>query len=251
MKNFVLIFLFLVISSMPATAERPLTVFAAASLSTVLPTVMLGWQGEVSISYGGSGVLARQVALGAPADLVLLANPRWMRWLEKTSAVEPATRVDLLSNRLVVIGTVGSPAVATLTPEMINVLLSSDRLSIGQTHSVPAGQYGKAFLQYAGLWESVKHRLAEAENVRVALSYVARQEAPLGIVYATDALAEPRVTPIFEIPSESHPPILYPLALRIDAPASALKLWQYLQSAAASEVFSQYGFLPPSPKAAK
>ena len=150
MKNFVLIFLFLVISSMPATAERPLTVFAAASLSTVLPTVMLGWQGEVSISYGGSGVLARQVALGAPADLVLLANPRWMRWLEKTSAVEPATRVDLLSNRLVVIGTVGSPAVATLTPEMINVLLSSDRLSIGQTHSVPAGQYGKAFYSMLG-----------------------------------------------------------------------------------------------------
>jgi molybdate transport system substrate-binding protein len=232
----------LIFSAFPAAAERPATVFAAASLSTVLTDIVHAWGGAASVSYGGSGLLARQVALAAPADLVLLANPIWMDWLEQRGAVLPATRKDLLANRLVVIAPAGAKRLDALTPDVVNRLLAGGRFAIGQTDSVPGGQYAKAYLQNAGLWLGLKDRLAETENVRVALSYVARREAPLGIVYATDAIAEQRVVSIFDIPKSRHPPIWYPLALTPMASQNAKDFWIFLQSTTAAAIFAMHGF---------
>jgi len=231
-------------SALPAVAERPVTVFAAASLSTVLGDIVAAWEGPVSVSYGGSGLLARQVALGAPADLVLLANPQWMDWLVQNSAIISDTRQDLLANRLVLIGPAGAPQIPNPTLDKILKILGNGRLAIGQTDSVPAGQYARAYLQNTGLWTGVQHALAEAENVRVALSYVARGETPLGIVYATDAKAEQQVTAIFDIPPDSHPAIRYPLALTTTAQNSATDFLNFLLSAKASAIFDAHGFTP-------
>ena len=240
-KRFV-IFLYLAFFALPAFAERPITMFAAASLSTVLTDVVAAWGGAVSVSYGGSGLLARQVALGAPADIVLLANPQWMDWLVQNGAVIASTRKDLLSNQLVLIGPAHAEQLPNPTLVQILEILGSGRLALGQTDSVPAGQYARAYLQNANLWAGVKHALAEAENVRVALSYVARGEAPLGIVYATDAKAEPRVTALFTIPPESHPTVRYPLALTATAHAPATRFLKFLLSADASAIFDAHGF---------
>ena len=235
---------YLAFSALPAVAERPITVFAAASLSTVLSDVITAWKGAVSVSYGGSGLLARQVALGAPADLVLLANPNWMDWLVQNDAVFPDTRQDLLANRLVLIGPAGAEKISDPSLDKILDILGSGRLAIGQTDSVPAGQYARAYLQNTGLWTGVEHALAEAENVRIALSYVARREAPLGIVYATDAKAEPQVKAIFDIPPDSHPAIRYPVALTMTAQAPAKNFLTFLLSAEASAIFDAHGFTP-------
>ena len=242
MIRWLILCLCLSFSAVPAATERPVTVFAAASLSTVLTDIINAWGGAASVSYGGSGLLARQVALAAPADLVLLANPMWMDWLEHKGAVLPATRRDLLANRLVVIAAVGAQRLQALTPDVIDHLLAGGRLAIGQTDSVPGGQYAKAYLQNAGLWLGFKDRLAETENVRVALSYVARRETALGIVYATDAMAEPRVVSIFDIPKARHPPIRYPLVLTAAASQNAKDFWMFLQSTAAAEIFAAHGF---------
>ena len=156
----------------------------------------------------------------------------------------PDTRQDLLANRLVLIGPAGAEKISNPSLDVILDILGSGRLAIGQTDSVPAGQYARAYLQNTGLWTGVEHALAEAENVRIALSYVARREAPLGIVYATDVKAEPQVKAIFDIPPDSHPAIRYPVALTITAQAPAKKFLTFLLSAEANAIFDAHGFTP-------
>ena len=233
-----------VVSPAKVTAE-PLRVFAAASLKTALDQIATEFSKDtgtqVSISYAGSSALARQIGLGAPADVFISANVGWMDELEQQERVVKGTRIDLLRNRLVVIATSQSVHLGNLGE--LSHALGDGRLAMAQTNAVPAGIYGKAALQHAGVWDDLSERVAQTDNVRAALALVATGAAPFGIVYQTDANAETRVSVAFNIPETAHPPIIYPAATVRDTETSRAFL-RHLQSNAARQVFLSQGFTP-------
>jgi molybdate transport system substrate-binding protein len=229
-----------------ARAER-VTVFAAASLKTALDQVAAGFMAEtgheVRISYAGSGALARQIMAGAPADLFISAAPEWMDQVDGTGLVQEGTRRDFLGNRLVLVS--AAAGTAEIGPAFdLKARLGGGKLAMALVEAVPAGQYGKAALEALGLWESVAPQVAQADNVRAALALVALGEAPLGVVYATDAVAEPRVHVVGVFPEESHPPITYPVALLEGGTDPADRaFYEALQGDVARAVFSAQGFV--------
>ena len=228
----------------PGLAGQAVTVFAAASLRGALDDVSGAYDGDVVISYGGSGQIARQIARGAPADVVILANTAWMDWLEDRAFIRADTRSDLFGNRLVVVGPVGSAPLNGVSVGSLGVRLADRRLAIGQTQGVPVGIYGRQWLENAGIWDQVAPQLAETENVRAALALVARGEAPLGIVYATDARAEPNVVILHEIPGDLHDPIIYPAAeIAGNTTSQVAEFMEFLASEAALEIFEAHGFV--------
>ena len=221
-------------------AEQPsVTVFAAASLRGALDEVARGYDGDVALSFGGSGTMARQIDAGAPADMVLLAAPVWMTWLRDRGAIEADAVVDLLGNSLVLI----APADNNIAPDPADLAgaLGDARLAMGQRDAVPAGIYAREWLEVTGQWEAIAPHLAETDNVRSALALVARAETPLGVVYRTDALAEPQVRILYDIPQGTHSPITYPAAALTDIGAAFLA---HLQSDDARAVFARHGFKP-------
>ncbi len=197
----------------PALAED-FTIFAAASLKTALDAVAADWEKStgdtVTISYAGSGQLAKQIQQGAPADLFISAAESWMDEVEKSGHIDAASRRDLLGNTLVLVnhGAAKPQDLATL-PEA----LGEGKLAMGLLESVPAGQYGKQALGSLGLWDKVESHVAQADNVRAALTLVATGEAPFGIVYGSDAISEKGVGVAATFPADSHDPIIYPAAL--------------------------------------
>ncbi|MGC2410329.1 MAG: molybdate ABC transporter substrate-binding protein [Methyloceanibacter sp.] len=223
-------------------------VFAAASLKDALDGVSAAWQKETGkstvISYAASSALAKQIEQGAPADVFISADEAWMDYLAKRNLIEPDTRFDLLGNGLVLI----APKDATLTAKIarsfpLASLLGDGRLAMAETGSVPAGKYGKAALETLGVWDAVKDKVAQTENVRAALVLVSRSEAPLGIVYATDAKADPNVKVLDIFPEDTHPPIVYPVAIMAaSANADADAFVTYLKSSTARRVFEAQGF---------
>ncbi|MEO3415670.1 molybdate ABC transporter substrate-binding protein [Roseovarius sp. CAU 1744] len=224
---------------------QTVTVFAAASLRDALDDMAQAYPGNLVVSYGGSGQIARQVAQGAPADIVLLANVAWMDWLEDQGLIEADSRSNLLENRLVLAGPEGAARLETVSAQGLLDRLSGGRLAIGQTQSVPAGIYGRQWLENAGLWPALAPHLAETENVRAALALIARGETPLGVVYATDARADPGVVTLYEVPGKMHDPIYYTVAetkRRNDAQAS--EFIEFIRSNDASMIFAGHGFLP-------
>ncbi len=240
-------------------AARPLpagaadaVVFAAASLKNALDAVAAKWHAEsgktVTISYAASSTLAKQIENGAPADLFISADLKWMDYLQQHQLIKPQSRVDLLGNSLVLIAPKNSAAATqaplTIAPGLpLAALLGKDgRLAMADPDAVPAGLYGKAALTRLGLWPSVAPRIAAAENVRAALALVARGEAPLGIVYKTDAAVGPAVKVVGTFPADSHPPITYPLALTTSARPPAADFASYLRGPAAAAVFEAQGF---------
>lgn len=229
-------------------AFAEVTVFAAASLKTALDEIAADWEAEtgtpVTLVYGGSSAMARQIAEGAPADLFISASVAWMDDLAGQGLIRVETRRDLLSNRLVLVAheEVGSVELDGSTD--LKGMLDGGRLSMAMVDAVPAGQYGAEALRSLGLWDQVKDQLAQSENVRAALQLVALGEAPLGIVYASDAVAEPGVTVVATFPEGSHSPIIYPAALMPDAGAEAAAFLDRLSSPEADEVFAANGFLP-------
>ncbi|WP_304950561.1 molybdate ABC transporter substrate-binding protein [Sulfitobacter sp.] len=221
-------------------AEQPsVTVFAAASLRGALDEVARGYGGDVALSFGGSGTMARQIDAGAPADVVLLAAPVWMTWLRDRGAIEADAVVDLLGNSLVVI----APADSNIAPDPADLAgaLGDARLAMGQRDAVPAGIYAREWLEVTGQWEAIAPHLAETDNVRSALALVARAETPLGVVYRTDALAEPQVRILYDIAQDTHSPITYPAAALTDSGAAFMA---HLQSDDARAVFARHGFKP-------
>lgn len=221
-----------------------LTVFAAASLQPVLVEIAENWpDADVVVAAAGSGTLARQVAAGAPADIVVLANTAWMDWLDGRGVLEQSP-VSVAGNGLVLIGTTADTL--DLNADAIEGLLGADGLlAMGDIRAVPAGIYGAQSLQNLDLWSVVAPRLAQADNVRSALAFVARGEAPLGVVYATDARADPRVFVKAQLPVTSHDPILYPAAPIKGAPQSAALFVEHLQTKSAQAIFKAYGFVVP------
>jgi molybdate transport system substrate-binding protein len=231
---------------------RPVLVFAAASLKTALDAIAAEWRKEtgkqVTVSYAASSTLAKQIENGAPADLFISADRDWMDYLQQRTLVDPNTRVDLLGNSLVLIAPADSASPVTIAPGFpLAARLGDGRLAMADPAAVPAGRYGKAALTALGVWPSVVGRIAAAENVRAALLLVARGEAPLGIVYRTDATAEPAVKIVGIFPADLHPPIVYPMALTSIAGADASAFAAYLRGPAARALLDAQGFTTPGP----
>ena len=228
-----------------AACAADVTVFAAASMKGALDEALSRWDGAATVSYAGSSALARQIDQGAPADIVISASPDWMDWLAARGLLRPGTRRDLLGNRLALVG-YGPQTAAPIDQDFdLAARLGDGRLAMALVDSVPAGVYGKAALGTLGLWDGVKDHVAQTDNVRAALALVARGEAPLGVVYATDAAAEPGVGLIGLFPEDSHPPILYPAAIVADSAAPrAAEALAFLSGAEAQAIFAAHGFSP-------
>ena len=233
----------------PALAQnKTLTVFAAASMKNALDdtnAAFLKATGtKVATSYGASSALARQLEHGAPADVFASADLEWMDYSADKKTIRNDTRVNLLGNRLVLIAPKESKIddVAIGPGFDLAKLIGDGRIATGEVTSVPAGKYARAALGTLGIWRSVEKKLAMAENVRAALALVARGEAVLGIVYETDAKAEPGVKIVGAFEPDSHPPIVYPVAATVNAKPEAGAYLAFLRSAAAKSIFEQYGF---------
>src|SRR5262249_25328682 len=227
----------------PALAQESLTVFAAASLKNALDDVDAAFAKatgvKVTASYAASSTLAKQIEQGAPADVFASADLDWMDYAHEKKLINDATRINLLGNRLVLIAPKDSRlADVTIGPGFDLAALAGDgRIVTGDVRAVPVGRYAKAALEKLGAWAKVEPKMAMAESVRAALALVARGEAPLGIVYETDAKVEPAVKVVGAFPEDSHPPIIYPVAATTSAKPETSDYLAFLRSQAAKTIF--------------
>ncbi|MGH6870019.1 MAG: molybdate ABC transporter substrate-binding protein [Rhizomicrobium sp.] len=238
----------------PARAANggDVTVFAAASLTDALTEIGEAYEARtgrrVVFSFAASSTLAHQIESSSGADMFLSADRDWMNYLDSRGLVNHASIRTLLGNRLVLIAAKDSKLSLKIVPHFdIRSALGGGRLAIADPDSVPAGKYGRQALMSLGVWGNVVDHLAQAENVRAALAYVARGESPLGIVYATDAMAEPRVRIVGEFPDNSHLPIVYPEALTKDASPGTADFAAFLVGDAAGAIFRKDGFVILTP----
>jgi molybdate transport system substrate-binding protein len=228
--------------------DRSILVFAAASMKNALDDANAAFAKasgvKVTASYDASSALMKQIEGGAPADVFISADVDWMDYGSSHKLMADNTRINLLGNKLVLIAAKTSPhGEVTIGPGFDLAKLAGDgRIATGDVRAVPVGLYAKAALEKLGAWAAVEPKMAMTQNVRVALTLVARGEAPLGIVYATDARVEPNVKVIGVFPESSHPPILYPAAATREAKPEAARYLDFLRSAAARSVFEGYGF---------
>jgi molybdate transport system substrate-binding protein len=235
------------LAAAPVSAQGP-TVFAAASLKNALDEIGAAWAKEgkapIKVSLAGSNALAKQIEQGAPADLFFSADLDWMDYLAGKNLITPETRVSLLANSIVLIAPKDSKASVAIGPGMdLATALGNGRIAMGNVDAVPAAKYGKAALEKLGAWDGIKDKIAQAESVRAALLLVARGEAPLGIVYATDAAAEPNVKVVGSFPVGSYPPIVYPVAvLKESKSVETAAFLDFLRGPSAAAAFRKQGF---------
>lgn len=228
--------------------EGKVTVFAAASMKNALDAVNKACAAEVgeeaAISYAASSALAKQIESGAPADIFISADRDWMKYLSDKNLVKADTERELLGNSIVLVAPADQARDVTLEKGFdLAGLIGDGRLAMGEVKSVPAGKYGKEALESLGLWDSVEGKLAQAENVRAALKLVAAGEAAAGIVYATDAVAEPGVKVIGTFPADSHKPIVYPIAQTADSKDAEAPAWlKCAESETAKPLYEAQGF---------
>lgn len=231
-----------------AAQSSDVLVFAAASMKTALDDTVVAWKKEtgksVKVSYAASSALAKQIEQGAPADLFISADSDWMNYVAGKSLIKTATRVDMLGNRIVLVASKDSKIALKIAPNFdLAGALGSDRLAMANVESVPAGKYGKAALEKLGVWGAVEKMVAQADDVRAALLLVSRGEAPLGIVYQTDAAADANVKIVDSFPADSHPPIVYPAAVLASSKnPDAEAFLAYMRSAKAQPLFETQGF---------
>jgi molybdate transport system substrate-binding protein len=232
----------------PTATPTTVTIFAAASLKNALDAIAEAYRAktgvEAKISYGSSATLAKQIEAGAPADLFISADVASMDYLAERELIALKTRTDLLGNTLVLVAPKSSKLDhVALTKEGFTAALGDGRIATGDVASVPVGKYAKAALGKIGLWEVAEPHFAFTDNVRSALVFVAREEAALGVVYQTDANAEPKVKVVATFPHDSHPPIVYPIALAANAKGDApAKLLAYMKGPDARAAFTTQGF---------
>ncbi|MHB8815269.1 MAG: molybdate ABC transporter substrate-binding protein [Steroidobacteraceae bacterium] len=232
-----------------AGASGGILVFAAASLADVLGDLDQAFTTRTGVrvtsSLAASSTLAKQIEAGAPADVFLSADLQWMDYLQQRGELRVGSRHDLIGNSLVLIAPANSALRVSIGPGFdLSRLLGGGRLAVADPDSVPAGIYACEALQKLGVWSDVMPRLVRAENVRAALEYVARGDAPLGIVYRTDALVEKRVRIVGVFPANSHPPIVYPVALTHGAGAAATRYLAFITGPEARPIFHKWGFEP-------
>jgi molybdate transport system substrate-binding protein len=250
--RFVFLTLFMLLNCWWSTGasaqDAKLIVFAAASLKDALDEVNVADKHEkgqkTAISYAASSTLAKQIEAAAPADIFISADLDWMDYLAKRNLIKPETRANLLGNRLVLIAPADSTVKLAVGPDFaLAQALGNGRLAIADPTGVPAGKYGKAALEALGVWTSVADRLAPAENVRATLALVARGEAPLGIVYQTDAASDKTVKIVGSFPENTHPPIVYPIAVVATSTNPAAPGYiAFLKSPVARPIFEKQGF---------
>jgi molybdate transport system substrate-binding protein len=232
----------------PVAAQETLTVFAAASLKNALDDVNTAFTKtsniKVTASYAATSALAKQLEAGAPADVFLSADLKWMDYAVEKKLVKADTRFNLLGNKLVLIAGKDSKLNNVQIGQGFDIvkLAGDGRIAVADTKAVPAGLYAKAALEKLGAWQAAEPKLAQAENVRATLAFVARGETPIGIVYETDAKVEPNVKIAGYFPDGSYPPVTYPAAATVHAKADAAKYLQFLRGNEAKAVFEKYGF---------
>jgi molybdate transport system substrate-binding protein len=245
--------LWLSLLSLPSFAadsdKPPITVFAAASLTNVLQELGDGFTKETSIpvrfSFAASSALARQIENGSPADIFFSADLEWMDYLQTRNLIQRDTRRDVLGNRLVLIAPADSKIKLTIEPHFpLAAALGKGRLATGDPDSVPVGRYAREALTTLEVWNDVADRMVRADSVRSALAFVDRGEAPLGIVYETDALIDKNVRVVDVFPANSHLPIVYPIALTSMAKPDAARFAAYIRGPAGNVAFKAYGFTP-------
>jgi molybdate transport system substrate-binding protein len=244
-----LIFLLGILALPPTPVQAAdVTVFAAASLKNALDDAVKIYEAKTGekmvVSYAASSALAKQIESGAPADIFFSADLDWMDYLQEKNLIDVASRHTLLGNTLVLIAPKDSTVSLPIEKNfpLLQALGPDGKLAMASVDSVPAGKYGKAALTYLGVWDQVAPRVAQAENVRAALAFVARKEAPLGIVYGTDAKSESAVRVVGVFPAESHTKILYPVALTASAKSEARGFLEFLLSSEAASAFEVQGF---------
>ena len=232
-----------------AAQGKDVVILAAASLKNALDEASADWTRQTGktarIAYAASSALARQIEVGIPADLFISADVPWMDYVAERKLIRPASRSDLLGNQIVLIAGKDSRIDLKIDKgfNLRGALGSDGRLAMGSVDAVPAGKYGKAALEYLGVWPSVSDRVAQAENVRMALTLVSRGEAPLGIVYKTDAASDPAVRIVGAFPADSHPAIIYPMALlSTSTNPEAQAFADFLKTPAARPFFEKQGF---------
>jgi molybdate transport system substrate-binding protein len=235
------------LATAPFASADTITVFAAASLKEALDAAAKPFEAatgnKVSVSYAGSNALAKQIEAGAPATLFISADLDWIDYVEKRGLTLPGTRKDLLGNDLVLIAPAAATAAVKIAPGFdLAAALGGGRLALANPDSVPAGKYAKAALTKLGAWQGVETHIAPAENVRAALALVSRAEAPLGIVYRTDAMADNGVRVVDVFPEGSHPPIVYPMVQLKGANAATARLAEHLAAPAMHATWERYGF---------
>lgn len=241
----------LAISVNPSLAADRVNVFAAASLKNALDEVSAAWKAatgqETTNTFAASSALARQIEAGAPADIFISADLDWMKYLADRKLIASGSEVRLLGNTLVLVAPAASTTSAVIAPGFdLAGILSGGRLAMADVRAVPAGKYAKAALERLGVWASVENSIAQAENVRAALKLVSTGEAPAGIVYGSDAQEDKSVRVLGIFPPDSHPPIIYPVAITAASEnAEAAAFLQFLQSPVAKGIFTSHGFTMP------
>ena len=228
----------------PAAADEKVTVFAAASMKNALDAANKAYGKPVTASYAASSALAKQIESGAPADVFVSADLDWMNYLSGKALVKEDTKSNWLGNQIVLVAPKENAAPVDIIRDLdLARLLNGGKLAMGEPNSVPAGKYAKSALKKLGIWSSVEKSVAGAESVRAALALVSRGEAPYGIVYATDAAADPGVAVVGNFPADSHAPIIYPIAILSDSKSpDAAGYLDYLKSAKAAPFFEKEGF---------
>jgi molybdate transport system substrate-binding protein len=236
-------------SPQPLIAQEQMTVFAAASLKNALDDINAAFTKangvKVVASYEASSALAKQIEQGAPADVFISADLRWMDYAAEHNLINPNTRLNLLGNKLVLIAPADSKLGDVAIGQGFDIakLAGDGRIAVADVKAVPAGLYAKAALEKLGAWTGAEPKLAQAENVRATLAFVARGEAPIGIVYETDAKIEPKVKIIGTFPEDSYPPVTYPVAATADTKKTTVgQYFSFLRTPAAKAIFEKYGF---------
>lgn len=232
-----------------AAQGKPLTVFAAASLKNALDDTNAAFSKTTGVkvvaSYAASSALAKQIEQGAPADVFISADLKWMDYLSERKLIKPDTRVSLLGNRLVLIAPQDSKLNHITAGNDFDIakLAGDGRIAVADVKAVPAGLYAKAALQSLGAWTAAEAKLAMAENVRATLAFVARGETPIGIVYETDAKIEPKVKIVGVFPDGSYPSVTYPVAATATTTNAAVGHYlAFLRTGTAKAIFDKYGF---------
>ena len=242
------LFFALAAAPLPAAAQDSITVFAAASLKNALDDANAAFTKvtgvKVVASYAASSALAKQMESGAPADAFISADLKWMDYVADKKLIKPDTRFNLLGNKLVLIAGKDSKLSNIQIGQGFDIakLAGDGRIAVADVKAVPAGLYAKAALEKLGAWAAAEPKLAQAENVRATLAFVARGETPIGIVYETDAKIEPKVKIIGLFPDGSYPPVTYPVAATVSSKPATAKYLQFLHGSEAKSVFEKYGF---------
>ena len=249
LRRTALALVFTLVAALPASAQdKTITVFAAASMKNAIDDINAAFTKATGIkavaSLAASSALAKQIEQGAPADVFASADLEWMDYVEGKKLIKDDSRVNLLGNKLVLIAPKESKLDHMTIGQGFDIatLAGDGRIAVADVRAVPAGKYAKAALEKLGGWAAAEPKLAAAENVRAALALVGRGEAPLGIVYETDAKVEKNVKIVGYFPEDSHPPITYPVALTANARPEAAQYLAFLRSGVAKAVFETYGF---------